>query len=111
MSNTSDDVAPMKIWEAHKCIIREEFIKWGARSKCERTADITKLANKLATLVMQHKKSLATKTSKELLETRKLLQQTLDSKAKHILFLRKFLAQALKDTQIASNKIFHRAHS
>lgn len=64
-------------------------IKWGARQKRARESEITRLIDKIATLEMQHKWSLAAKINTELLENCKSLQQILYSKAKHILFLRK----------------------
>lgn len=83
----------MITWEAHKCVIRGEFIKWDANVK-------------------KDKPTLTSQFVKELLEARKALQTTLDLKSKHITFFKKrvyyerggqsgkFLTKALKDTKV-----------
>lgn len=76
-------------WEAHKCTIRGELINMGAKRKRDREQDITKLTDKILKLETLHKQSLMTQTATELLETRKMLQQTLDVTTKHFLFFKK----------------------
>lgn len=103
------------VWEAHKCTIRGELIKWGSKRKKEREDNILKLVKSIHTLEAQHKHSLSTLTAGKLLEARKELQHILDAKAKHMLFFKqklyyesgnklgRLLARALKEHVISNN--------
>lgn len=114
-TNNTPDISPLTIWEAHKSVIRGELIKWDSWKKKEREKNINDLVLKITNLELIHKHSQAQQMDQELTQTRKTLQNLLDSKAKRSLFLRrliyyehgdkggKLLARALKGAKLANN--------
>lgn len=88
-TNSTPDINPLSIWEAHKCTIRGELIRMGAYRKRERENEIKSLTEKIRTLESLHKQSLTEHTANELLNHRKSLQQIFDTRAKRFLFFRK----------------------
>lgn len=113
--NESEDIIPMNIWEAHKCVVRGEFIKLGAAKKREAEKELMALTQAIRDMETKHKQSLAIEAATTLLELRKKLQSILNLKAQRILFSRKgffyehgdksgkFLAKALKETLLSTN--------
>lgn len=114
--NVTPEIDPLMVWEAHKCSIRGELIRMGAQRKRDKERESSKLTEKISNLESQHKQSLTTQKATELLETRKILQQTIDATTKRFLFFRKkvyyeygdksgkFLARALRGPRY-NNKI------
>lgn len=108
-------MSPLLTWAAHKCVIRGELIRLGAKKKREAEKEVNDLVTKISNLEAQHKRSMAINVAAELLELRKQLQSILHLRAKKILFFRKgffyehsdktgkFLARALKETQLSTN--------
>lgn len=108
-TNRDSDTNPLNNWEAHKSVIRGDFIKWGARRKKERDREITNLSNKIASLESQHKQSITINLEEELKKCRQALKQILDLKTRRTLFFQKnifyehgnksgkYLARALKE--------------
>lgn len=108
-TNIESDTNPLNNWEAHKSVIRGEFIKWGARRKKEREREITNLSHNIANLESQHKQSITIKLEEELKNCRRALKQILDLKTRRALFFQKnifyehgdksgkYLARALKE--------------
>lgn len=85
ITNTPD--MDLMIWEAHKCTIRGgELIKMGAQRKKRQEKEICDLADKILRLETTHKQSLAAQSARELLDTRKTLQQLFETKTKRSLF-------------------------
>lgn len=114
-TNSTPDINPLSIWEAHKCTIRGELIRMGAYRKRERENEIKSLTEKIRTLESLHKQSLTEHTANELLNHRKSLQQIFDTRAKRFLFFRKkiyyeqgnktgsLLARAIKNAKTQQN--------
>lgn len=84
--NTTPGMDPMITWEAHKCSLRGNLIKMGARRKKEKEREIKYLIAKIHLLEKKHKQSLSEQSALELLQTRKTLQQQLEAKSKRFLF-------------------------
>lgn len=89
VTNNNPDMDPMMIWEAHKCTIPGELIKMGAQHKKMQETEIHNLTDKIRRLKNIHKQSLANQSAKELLDTRKTLQQLFETKTKRSLFFKK----------------------
>ena len=79
----------MMVWEGHKCYIRGELIRMGAKRKRDGEKVINDLTNKILELESQHKQSLSEKHAGDLLEARKALQQLMTVTAKRFLFFKK----------------------
>lgn len=84
-TNNTPDMDPIMIWKAHKSTIRGELIKMGTQRKKTQEQEIKKLTDKIRQLEATHKQSLATQSAKELLDTRKALQQIFETKTKRLL--------------------------
>lgn len=63
----------MTQWEAHKCAIRGQLLAISARRKTKHQVLVLELSFKIRKLEAQHKRTLAIKTSQELVETRSFL--------------------------------------
>lgn len=77
-NNADSDTNPLNNWEAHRSVIRGEFIKWGTRKKKDREKEITRLSNNIAKLELKQKQSLSSGVADELLHNRNSLKQLLD---------------------------------
>ncbi|CAH2295654.1 Hypothetical predicted protein, partial [Pelobates cultripes] len=75
--NTTPDVEPPMIWEAHKCMIRGHLIRYCTQRKTAQRQAVTDLAQQVATLETLHKSTLSEDTYRELLEARRNLKQLL----------------------------------
>lgn len=97
--NRDSDTDPLNNWEAHKSVIRGEFIKWGARKKRERDKEIFLLSCKIARLETLHKQSLSDKVTDELAQHRTSLKQLLNLQTQRSLFFKKsiFYEQEIKE--------------
>lgn len=87
--NTTPDMDPMLIWEAHKCTLRGELMKMGSQRKKTQEQEINNLAVKIYRLETTHKQSMSVQSARELLYTRKALQQIFEAKTKRLLFFKK----------------------
>lgn len=88
-TNSSVELSPLTIWEAHKCVFRGEFISMDAQHKKASECKLVNLASKIACFEAVHKQSTEASIAVELMETRKELRQLLDLKAKRKLFYKK----------------------
>lgn len=76
----------MTIWEVHKCTLRGDLIKMGARHKREKEQEVRRLIEKIHSLETKHKQFLSEQSALELLETRRAIQQIFEARTKRFLF-------------------------
>ena len=86
--NENDETSSLIQWEAHKCVIRGEFIKKLARLKKERQSRIKSLTDQIHKLEISHKRNIAVSSLEELTKTRALLTEELNLKIKRQYVLR-----------------------
>lgn len=70
--NASSVTHPISLWAAHKCVVRGKFISLAAKRRKARQARIADLSERIHSLEMKHKQSLADNTFQELLMARQL---------------------------------------
>lgn len=105
--NNSEDVHPLNIWLAHKCVLRGELISMAARRNKLRQNSINNLTDQINCLEKKHKQSLAIDTLSELLKLREELLLLLEKKIKRNLnFSRKvFYEFGNKSSKLLANTI------
>lgn len=86
--NTTDDVSPLTIWEAHKCVLRGKLMTLATQIKKASEKEPLALLTKVQKLETQHKLTVAIKVADDLSTACKELQAKLDLQAKRILFFR-----------------------
>ena len=112
--NENDETSSLTQWEAHKCVIRGEFIKKIAKLKRESQLKIKSLIDQIHKLEMSHKRDIAISTLDELTKMRAILAEELNLKTKRQYVLRhriyyeqgnksgKLLAKAVQSKKISS---------
>lgn len=80
--NRNSCSSPLMLWEAHKCVIRGEFMKIQTRLCKRNTQTTSALLTRIASLESQHKQSLAAEHLAALTEAREELLHLLNTKTK-----------------------------
>ncbi|CAH2283960.1 Hypothetical predicted protein [Pelobates cultripes] len=73
-TNKTPDTSSTIQWEAHKCVIRGELIKWGSHLKREKSKTRKKLYQDIKTLEESHKTSLSESDFAKLMSLRSELK-------------------------------------
>lgn len=73
--NENDETSVITQWEAHKCVIRGEFIRKLASIKKEQQSKIKSLIEQIHKLEIAHKRSVALSTFDELTKARTKLRR------------------------------------
>lgn len=87
IENTSPDMSPISLWEAHKCVIRGELLALSAKHKKEFQAKLLALTKTIKTLELSHKQTCAHSTLRELIKAWSSLLEELGilSKRRYVL--------------------------
>ncbi|XP_040210578.1 CUB and sushi domain-containing protein 3-like [Rana temporaria] len=105
--NSSPEVSPVSLWEAHKCVIRGELIALATKAKKQRQEHINSLMATIKSLEASHKKSHAQATLKDLTQARTSLMEELGKRAKrrYILGQRIFYEQGNKSGRLLARSV------
>lgn len=116
--NSTPDISPTTLWEAHKCVIRGELMAQAAKVKRLQQATIDNLIANIRRLEATHKQSHSQQTLQELMHSRSVLLEELGkcTRRQYVLHQRIFyeqgnkcgrlLARAVR-TSRPSNTIYH----
>lgn len=99
--NANDDIDPMTVWEAHKCVIRGMLIAKASVVK-KRQATLNDLIARVGRLELAHKSSLAATALQALVEARSQLLDFLDKRQKrsHMLSQNLFYEHSNKNSRL-----------